>query len=263
MQVSLVVPIHHRSGSLEPLLRALGDLLDHAPVATEVVLVDDRSPHPDAGRALNEFARRDHVRLLKNDRNRGKGYSVRRGMLQATGEYRVFTDADIAYPLDEVWKMVAALRDGADLAIACRVHPESVYIMTADYLPYIYTRHVMSRAFNRLVRATLISGILDTQAGLKAYTAAAAESVFSRVRIDGFGFDLECLFVARYLGLRIAQMPIVFRYRDEPSTVRFARDAVTMISDLIRIRVRGWTGAYRVGLDPAAHEIGRETSVVA
>jgi dolichyl-phosphate beta-glucosyltransferase len=103
----------------------------------------------------------------------------------------------------------------------------------------------MSRVFNRMVRATLIPGVLDTQAGLKGYTAAAAREVFSRVSIAGFGFDLECLFVARRLGMRIDQVPVCFRYNDEPTTVKFARDVGAMASDLARIRWRGWTGAYR------------------
>jgi len=165
-------------------------------------------------------------------------------MRDASGTYRVFTDADIAYPLQEVWKIVERLRNGADVAIACRVHPESQYTMSARYLRYIYTRHVMSRVFNKMVRLTLIPGVLDTQTRLKGYTAAAARDVFSRVSIDGFGFDLECLFIARRSGMRIDQVPVCFRYNDEPTTVRFARDVRTMAADLARIRWRGWTGEY-------------------
>src|SRR5213078_1478530 len=161
-------------------------------------------------------------------------------MLAACGLFRIFTDADLAYPLDEVWKIVTVLERGADVAIACRVLPESQYTMSARYLRYIYTRHVLSRTFNTLVRLTLIPGVLDTQAGLKGYTACAAREVFSRVRIDGFGFDLESLFVAQRLGLSIEQVPVRFHYNDEPTTVRFLRDARTMATDLARIRWRGW-----------------------
>jgi dolichyl-phosphate beta-glucosyltransferase len=241
--VSLVVPVHHCAGSLDTLLGELDGFVRNAPMPTELVLVDDRGG-PDASAALQRFAGRPHVRVLQNDRNRGKGYSVARGMLEATGAFRVFTDADLAYPLDEVWKIVSVLERGADVAIACRVLPDSQYTMSARYLRYIYTRHVMSRVFNRMVRMTLIPGVLDTQAGLKGYTAAAARDVFSRVRIAGFGFDLESLFVARRLGLRIEQVPVRFRYNDEPTTVRFVRDARRMAADLARIRWRGWTGKY-------------------
>jgi len=265
-RVSLVIPVHHCRGSLDGLLAELDSFLCAAPAPTELVLIDDRGRNPNASAELLRFAARPHVRVLQNDRNRGKGYSVARGMLEATGAFRVFTDADLAYPLDEVWKIVSVLDRGADVAIACRVLPESQYTMSARYLRYIYTRHVMSRVFNKMVRMTLIPGVLDTQAGLKGYTATAARDVFSRVRIAGFGFDLESLFVARRLGLRIDQVPVRFRYNDEPTTVRFVRDAGTMASDLARIRWRGWTGKYEtptqaaIEVAPMTHEDDAERS---
>ena len=244
VDLSLVVPVYHCGGRLDQSLEELARFLDAAPVPAEVVLVDDRGTDASAPALLRRFATRPDVRLIVNDRNRGKGYSVRRGMLAAVGRRRVFTDADLAYPLDEVWNLCRALDRGADVAIACRVLGESRYEMSAGYLRYLYTRHVMSRAFNRLARLTLLPGVLDTQAGLKGYTAAAVLEVFPRVTIAGFGFDLECLYVARRLGLRIEQVPVRFRYDDEPSTVRLLRDARTMAADLVRIRWRGLAGAY-------------------
>lgn len=244
VELSLVVPVHHCAGELAPSLVALGRFLDESPVSAELVLVDDRGSDPGATAKLRALARRHDVRLIENDRNEGKGFSVRRGMLAATGRHRVFTDADLAYPLSEIWKVSDALEQGADVAIACRALSDSQYELAARYLPYFYTRHVMSRAFNRLVRATLLPGILDTQAGLKGFTATAARAVFSRVRIAGFGFDLECLYVARRLGLTVEQLPVRYRCHDEPSTVRFGRDAGRMIADLARIRWRSLAGKY-------------------
>lgn len=244
VHLSLVLPVYHCAGRLERTLDELAKFLDGAPHASEVVLVDDRGRHPHATALLRQFAARPDVRLLENDRNRGKGYSVRRGMLAARGRHRVFTDSDLAYPLREVRRITDALEQGADVAIACRVHPDSAYELHSDYLHYFYTRHAMSRAFNRLVRFALLPGVLDTQAGLKGFTADAARAIFPQVRIAGFGFDLECLYLARRLALRVEQVPVSFRYDDEPSTVRFLRDAGTMIADLARIRLRGLTAAY-------------------
>ncbi|MGH7638249.1 MAG: glycosyltransferase [Gemmatimonadaceae bacterium] len=242
------MPVYDRRGALTSVLCEFSRFLDAAPVRTELILVNDCSPCPETRDLLHRVGKRSDVVVLENDCNRGKGYSVSRGMLSGSGQYRVFTDADLAYPLAEVWKIVAALKQGADVAIACRVLPDSQYEMTSNYLRYLYTRHVMSRAFNQLVRFTLLPGVLDTQAGLKGYTASAARNVFSRVAIEGFGFDLECLYVARRLGMRIEQVPVRFRYDDEPSTVRFVRDAGTMAADLARIRWRGWTGGYEATL---------------
>lgn len=244
VELSLVVPVHDCTGRLEASLAALARFLDESPVSAELVLVDDRGSDPEASARLRAIARRPDVQLIENERNEGKGYSVRRGMLAARGRHRVFTDADLAYPLPEVWKISDALEGGADVAIACRVLAESQYELASGYLPYFYTRHAMSRAFNRLVRATLLPGILDTQAGLKGFTAGAAREVFSRVSIAGFGFDLECLYVARRLGFLVEQLPVRFRYDDEPTTVRFARDGRRIMGDLARIRWRALQGAY-------------------
>ena len=244
VELSLVVPVHHRAGDIASALAALAGFLDDSPVTTELVLVDDRGSHPDAPRLLRELARRPDVRLIRNARNEGKGFSVRRGMLAAVGRHRIFTDADLAYPLGEVWKISDALERGADVAIACRALSESRYELASRYLPYFYTRHLLSRTFNRVVRAALLPGILDTQAGLKGFTAAAARHVFPRVQIPGFGFDLECLYLARMLGFSVDQVPVRYRCDDEPTTVRFARDGRRMLGDLARIRWRALTGQY-------------------
>src|SRR5256884_1060929 len=165
-------------------------------------------------------------------------------MAAARGARRVFTDADLAYPVAEIDAMVRELDGGADVAIACRVLPESRYLMSPSFFHYLYTRHLMSRLFNRVVRVALLPGILDTQAGLKAFTARAAELIFPRLTVAGFGFDVELLYIARKHGLRVRQTAVQYRYDDEPSTVRFAADAAAMLRDLARIRWNDWRGGY-------------------
>ena len=162
----------------------------------------------------------------------------------ARGAYRVFTDADLAYPVAEIAKIVHHLEGGSDVAIACRVLPESRYLMSPSFFHYLYTRHVMSRMFNRVVRLGLLPGILDTQAGLKGFSAPAAGLVFPRLTIPGFGFDVEALYIARKHGLRVKQVAVHYRYDDEPSTVRFAADAAGMLRDLVKIRWNDWRGRY-------------------
>jgi dolichyl-phosphate beta-glucosyltransferase len=124
------------------------------------------------------------------------------------------------------------------------VLPESRYIMSPTFFHYLYTRHLMSRAFNRLAQQVLLPGILDTQAGLKGFTASAAEIVFSRQTLSGFGFDLECLFIARQHGLTIEQVPVDFYYGEEPSTISFVRHGAEMLMDLVRVRRNGARGVY-------------------
>ena len=242
--LSLIVPVYNGVGRLPDTLDQLRMFLRARPYTWELILVDDHSAG-DVARTLDEFGREAPcVSVLHNARNMGKGYSVSRGMRAARGAYRVFTDADLAYPTSEIDKIVDTLRRGADVAVACRVLPDSRYLMSPTFFSYLYTRHVMSRLFNTLVRWTLIPHMLDTQAGLKGFTAAAAAIVFPRVTIPRFGFDVEALFIARKHALSIEQVAVNFRYDDEPTTVRFVKDAADMARDLARIRANEWRRRY-------------------
>jgi dolichyl-phosphate beta-glucosyltransferase len=243
--LSLVIPVFNAADQLSATLQAVDRFAAQYPDRLEVLFVDDCSSEVETQLVLEDFARaRAGVRVLRNASNRGKGYSVTRGMLAARGRYRVFTDVDLAYPLDQVSRIVGELTRGADVAIACRVLPESRYLMSPSFFHYLYTRHLMSRAFNRVVQTFLLPGILDTQAGLKGFTAAAAELCFSRTTIPGFGFDIECLYIAQHHGLTIRQTAVNFHYDDEPTTVRFARDSSRMLQDIWQVRISAWRGLY-------------------
>jgi len=247
LALSLVIPVYNAADRLAATLQAVDHFTAHATSRVEVIFVDDCSTEVETQAMLGDFARRrGDVRVLRNARNRGKGYSVARGMLAARGRHRVFTDVDLAYPLDQVHRIVDALELGADVAIACRVLPGSRYLMSPSFFHYLYTRHLMSRAFNRVVQAFLLPGILDTQAGLKGFTAAAAELCFRRTTIPGFGFDIECLYIAQQHGLAITQTAVNFRYDDEPTTVRFARDSSRMLQDIWQVRINAWRGRYTI-----------------
>jgi dolichyl-phosphate beta-glucosyltransferase len=242
--LSLIVPVYNGVARLPAALDQLREFLRARPYSWELIFVDDHSDE-EVARALDTFAdAAPCVSVLHNDSNMGKGYSVSRGMRVARGAYRVFTDADLAYPTTEIDKILDALRGGADVAVACRVLPDSRYLMSPTFFSYLYTRHVMSRLFNALVRWTLIPRVRDTQAGLKGFTAAAAELVFPRVTIPRFGFDVEALFIARKFGLSIEQVAVNFRYDEEPTTVRFVKDAAEMARDLGRIRTNEWRRRY-------------------
>ena len=246
--LSVIVPVWNGAEQLSRSLYSLHHLLAREPYPTELILVDDCSG-PEAVHAIEAFREglRDddaRIRVVRNDRNRGKGYSVKRGMLAAMGALRLFIDADLAYPPQEIDAIVDALERGNDVAVACRLLPESRYVMSPTFFPYLFTRHVMSRAYNTLVRRLLVGSIVDSQAGLKGFTRQAAELIFPRVTIHRFGFDVECLYIAQRHGLGLAQVPVTFRYDDEPSTVRFVRDGTRMLTDLGRIFVNARRGCY-------------------
>ena len=246
--LSVVVPVWNGAERLSHTLYSLHHLLARQRYATELIIVDDCSDE-DAVRAISSFrdvARGEgaSVHVLRNDDNRGKGYSVRRGMLAASGAIRVFTDADLAYPAEEIESIVDAIEQGSDVALGCRLLPGSRYVMSPTFFPYLFTRHLMSRAYNALVRWLLVPSVLDTQAGLKGFTREAADLIFPRLTIARFGFDVECLYIAQRHRRRLVQVPVTFRYDDEPSTVHLLRDGARMLTDLWRIMLNAWRGRY-------------------
>ena len=242
--LSLIVPCYNGEKQLPAKLDELRTFLLAQPYSWELLLTDDASSEA-AAALLRDFAlANDGVTVIRNPTNLGKGASVTKAMLAARGRYRIFTDIDLAYPPSQITRMLAVLQSGADVAIACRALPESRYEMSPSFIHYLFTRHLLSRMLNRAVRLTLLRDILDTQAGLKGFTAAAATTIFPRLTIPRFGFDIELLFVAQHHSLRIVQSPVNFRYEDEPSTVNFVQSAVTIGADLLRIRRNRARGRY-------------------
>jgi glycosyltransferase involved in cell wall biosynthesis len=242
--VSIVIPTWNGGDQLRDTLEHLRAFRAGLDYTAEIVIVDDCSDRCSA-EIVEDFAQsNDRTVVFRNEQNRGKGHAVTRGMLNATGTYRIFVDSDLAYPSCEITKLLRRLESGSDVVIACRVLPESRYVMSPTFFHYLYTRHLMSRLFNRLAQIVLLPGILDTQAGLKGFTAHAAETIFTRQTLCGFGFDLELLFIARSHNLKIEQVPVDFHYCDEPSTVSFAKHGVEMLMDLIRVRRNGARGIY-------------------
>jgi dolichyl-phosphate beta-glucosyltransferase len=170
--------------------------------------------------------------------NRGKGHAVRRGLEAARGQWRLFTDVDLAYGFDDVLRLAETLRAGADVAIASRWHPDSRLIVPTALQGYAYRRHLQSRVFSTLVRWLLPLTQRDTQAGLKGLSARAAELLLPRLRCDGFEFDCELLTACARCGVAVAEVPVHVRYEDTTSTTSM-RTMGQMLRALWQIR-RAW-----------------------
>lgn len=248
VQISLVIPVYNAAPIIETNLKQAATYLDLLGGFNELILVDDAST--DGTREIVQSLAKKlpggaFVPLF-NERNRGKGYSVRRGFSAARGKHLIFNDADFTYPIGEVEKVSHHLNQGADIVIGCRIHPDSRYEIGPDFFSYFYTRHLMSRIFNRIVNLVLNLRIRDTQAGIKGFTREAAVMIFQRQDLNRFSFDLELLFIARKLGLKINEVPIRFLYHKEPTTVKFFQDSIRILFDLARIRWRNCIGRYRL-----------------
>ena len=245
MKLSVIVPVYNSAAFISETCRELVDYLGKLEEEYELLFVDDGS-RDNTGSILEEFVERHpRVFLIRNGTNRGKGYSVRAGMNQAQGDLLVFTDADLAYPPTEIGKIVQTLGEGADLAIATRVAPASRFIMSPEFFGYIYTRHLGSRLFNSLVRRVLGLSIHDTQAGLKGFNRKAKEIIFDRQTLEGFTFDVELIYIAQKFGLTVREVPVIFRYFSEPTTVSFAMQSLASIKDLLSIRAKNKKRIYQ------------------
>jgi glycosyltransferase involved in cell wall biosynthesis len=252
---SIVVPAYNEGervgASLEQILRFIAERGWDA----EVVVVNDGSIDNTAVVIHSYMERSPLIRLIENPGNRGKGYSVRNGIRHARGEWLLFTDADLSAPIYEAAKLAAAIQSGADIAIGSRwVRPE---LMTERQPPY---RQFFGRVFNLLLRLTLGLKFKDTQCGLKAFTRRSARLVFSRQRIERWGFDPELLFLAKRLGLRTVEIPVQWAH-DERSKVRPLRDGIQMFGELMRIRWYAITGRYDEPADASLEQMPQEQTI--
>jgi dolichyl-phosphate beta-glucosyltransferase len=177
------------------------------------------------------------MRVESYDRNRGKGYALRRGLQLADTPYKIYTDCDLAYDPEESVRLLQLLEAGADLAVVNRANPQSQFLISPRDFPNIYKRHLMSRSFNWWLRHMLPISIGDTQAGLKGITAAAWSQLGPAMTTDGFFFDVELLARAGAARMRIDEAPVYFKYVD-PTTVRMVNHGWSMIKDTLRLRRR-------------------------
>jgi len=239
--LTLVFPCYNEAERLPRTLGTyLGRLPPQMPHEVEVLVVDDGSTDDTADVAGTVAAGDARVRVIRCQRNRGKGFAVRTGVLAAEGELVVFTDADGSYRPDDVERVVAALAD-APVAIGSR----DLHVQASSP-----TRQVASMLFNRVMRTMLDLPFRDTQCGLKGFRRQAALEVFGRARLDGFAFDAEVLYLARHLGLRVAEVGVRADERDG-SKVRVAVDALTMLGEALAVRRAAASGAY--DRDPSRH----------
>jgi glycosyltransferase involved in cell wall biosynthesis len=200
-------------------------------------VVENASQDQTAEIAARYAQRYPAIKLLEEDRA-GKGLAVRRGMLEATGQFRFICDADLSMPIEEVNKFIPPQLKDFDIAIASREIPGS-----KRYNEPLY-RHFIGRVFNFLVRSLTIPGLQDTQCGFKCFRGEVADELFPLQTIDGWTFDVEILYIAQRRNLTIVEVPIQWYYF-AGSRVRLVRDSINMLMDLFRIR-RNWSsGLYR------------------
>ena len=238
---SLVIPAFNEGTRLSNTLeKVLGYIAQHECEA-EVIVVNDGSRDNTADLVRAFAAKNPILRLVENPGNRGKGYSVRNGMLSARGRVMIFSDADLSSPIEELPKLLKALADGADIAIGSRWLRSELQTQRQPL-----HRQLFGRVFNLLLRITLGLGFRDTQCGFKAFRRRAAQTIFPLQRIERWGFDPEILFLARKFGFRVQEVPVAWGHSGE-TRIHPLADGSRMFLEMLRVRWYDLTGKYDGG----------------
>lgn len=236
--ISIVIPAYNEEKRLSKSIQRIIDYLIQKKYSFEIIVVDDGSLDGTAAIVKDFMFKNLDIFLLQNVRNRGKGFSVKRGILTARGNYIFFSDADLSTPIEEIEKLLLRLKEGCDLVFASRGMPNSNIVVREAWY-----RDTMGKIFGFLVRNLAVQGIRDSQCGFKGFSKSAALKIFPLQTINGFAFDVEVLFIAKNLKMAMAEIPV--RWIDSPkSKVNPILDSVKMLIELFRIRINDALGKY-------------------
>jgi len=235
---SIVIPAYNEAARIGNALQSVVACVRKRGWHAEIVVVDDGSRDQTA-EIVRAFAK-DHpeVRLLQNPGNHGKGYSVRNGILHSFGEVVMFTDADLSAPIEEADGLLAAIAAGADIAIGSRWLERARQTIRQPFY-----RQFFGRCFNGVTRFIMGLPYADTQCGFKAFTRAAAQTVFQLQTIERWGFDPEILFIARKRGYRVQEVPVSWAH-DERTRISYLKDGTRMLQDIAIVRWNALLGRY-------------------
>lgn len=237
LELSIVIPSFNEELRLPPTLESIAAFLPTLGMPTEILVVDDGSQDRTAAVAESFREKLPLLRVISNGVNRGKGYSVRHGMLEARGRVVLFTDADLSAPIEEAPKLLQAL-DKYDVAIGSRALDRRLITVHESLF-----REFAGIVFNKIVRTVLRLPFVDTQCGFKAFRRESCRIIFEQQRIERFGFDPELLYLARHHGLHTVEIPV--RWAHSPATkVNMLRDSVLMFLDIFTIRWNALRGRY-------------------
>jgi glycosyltransferase involved in cell wall biosynthesis len=235
---SIVIPAYNESARIPATLKAVVNCIRARDWDAEVIVVNDGSTDTTA-EVVRAFAQSaPEVRLMENPGNRGKGYSVRAGMLQARGQIALFTDSDLSAPIEEAERLFAAISEGADIAIGSRWLERD---RQTERQP-LY-RQFFGRCFNAVTRGVMGLRFADTQCGFKAFTRTAAQTVFQLQTIERWGFDPEILFIGLKRGFWIIEVPVSWAH-DERSRMSYLRDGIKMLEEIAIVRWNALRGRY-------------------
>jgi len=233
--LSIIIPAYNEATRLPQTLRQVFDFLRNENYSAEVIVVENGSSDNTYELAKELRSKYTNLRVFYND-TAGKGKAVKRGMIEAKGQYRIFCDADLSMPITEIPRFIPPKLD-SDIVIASREIEGAVRYNEPEF------RHFTGRIFNFLIRLLALPKLHDTQCGFKGFRAEIAEDLFRHQSIDGWAFDVEILYIAKLRGYQITELPIPWYYNEE-SKISVLRDFLRMFLDLFKIRKNARQGLY-------------------
>lgn len=237
--VSVIIPAFNEAERIRASLRRVVEHFRADGRGYEVILVDDGSTDDTVAIAEQAMADEPNFRVLRNPINRGKGYSVRRGMLEAAGKFVLFSDADLSTPIEEFDRLVQQFSTAADIVIGSRSCPDSQIVVRQPW----YREVLLGGLLRMLVRILLVPGVCDSQCGFKCFRRDVTIRLFVLQRMEGFSFDVEILFLAAKFGLKVAEVGVRWA-NDRRTRVNPLTDPFRIFVDLFRIRLNDWRGVY-------------------
>lgn len=236
--LSIVIPAHNEESRLPPSLAQIDGFLQKQPYDAEVIIVENGSRDRTHKVALDCAGEYPYLRVLQSPDNlRGKGLAVKQGMQAAQGDWRFICDADLSMRIDELVKFLPPASDGYDILIASREAPGALRVDEPEY------RHIMGRVATYIIKAAAIGDYEDTQCGFKMFRRQVADDLFAVQRMNGIGFDVELLYIAKRRGYKVKEVPITWYY-DTYSTMRLWDDSVKLLREIWEIRQNWRRGLY-------------------
>lgn len=234
--LSIIIPAYNEEQRLPSTLKQVISFLSAQSYSAEVLVIENGSQDKTLEVACSYAEHHAQLRVIQETK-RGKGLAVRRGMLEARGDFRFMCDADLSMPIAEINRFLPPLQDNYEIAIASREAPGAIRYNEPTY------RHLVGRVFNTMIRVLALPDLQDTQCGFKCFRADIAKNVFSQQTLTGWSFDVEVLFIARKRGYRILELPIQW-YFNPQSHVSVIKDSLSMAFDIFKIRLNSIRGLY-------------------
>ena len=237
-EFSVVIPAYNEAERIGPSISAICKHLTACGVDYEIIVVDDGSTDSTSDIVKSHTQKNGRIRLISYHPNKGKGYAVRTGMLSARAESVLLSDADMATPIEELKKLQKVAQNRCEVVVGSRALKDSA---VEGWRPWY--RELSGKVFNRIVRWLAVPKVRDTQCGFKLFTGGSARKIFSVARLDGFGFDVEALYLAHKFGCRIHEVAVL--WSNSPSTkVSVLKHTLPMLLEIIKVRVNDWNKRY-------------------